>query len=174
MSPDTVLAKSLIGLEEIEARSRGLHPRLRQALVRVDGTRTIRELVAEAGPLGELVAAQIEELVRLGYVIDASQPRALDIRVLTLLKIQLGDLVTENVGFPAPALCAGLQRCRTANDLLRWVDWAFTHLPGFEDPEVALRFHRRARQTIAALSASPAASDEGRKALREFPQIVRE
>jgi hypothetical protein len=172
MSPDTILAKSLIGLEEIESRHRRLHPRLRQALVRVDGTRTAGELIAAAGAMGYLLAAQLDELIRLGYVIDASQPPALDLRTITLLKIQLGDLVSETVGFNASALRFGLQRCRTTNDLTRWVDWAFTHLPGLEESDVALRFHRRGRQIVADFNPLADRSEQHGKVLGEFPQVV--
>jgi hypothetical protein len=170
MSPDTILVKSSKGLEEIESRHHRLHPRLRQVLVRVDGTRSFGELVAEAGAMADAVKAQLERLIRDGFVSDASRPRALDLRTMTLLKIQLGDLLAETVGADASALRAGLQRCRTLNDLHRWVDWAATHLPVPDPAGLALPFQRRARQVVGAFQSS----DEPGKALGEFPQVVRE
>jgi hypothetical protein len=168
MLADTILAKSPRGLEEIEARRYGLHPRLRQVLVRVDGTRTFGELVAEAGPMGEAVAAQLRELIRTGFVSDARRPRALDLRTGTQLKIRLGDLLAETAGQDASALRADLQRCRTMNDLERWVDWAASHLPGLEPhAAAALQFRSRALEVLRD-------SDEGGKPLGEFPQVVRE
>jgi hypothetical protein len=171
MSPDTILTKSSKGLEEIEARHRRLHPRLRQVLVRVDGTRTFGELVAEAGAMGPVVAAQLAELVREGFVSDASRPLILDLRTGALLKIQLGDLLGATTREDASALRTGLQRCRTMNDLHRWVDWAATRLPGLEpQAEPAQRFHHRAREVLEVFKPS----DERGKALGEFPQVVRE
>jgi hypothetical protein len=166
MSPDRVPAKSLMGLEEIESRQRRLPPRLRATLVMVDGQRTAGELAASAGALGEAVAARLEKLQRLGYVIDASRPPPpLDVRTVTLLKIQLGDLLHETPALDATALRLALQRCRTTNDLLRWVDWALPRMPGGEESDLASTFQRRARQLVAAMIPAPEPAGE-------FPNLL--
>lgn len=70
MTPDTVFAKSPKGLEEIETRAHKLGSRLRQVLIRIDGVKSVDELVTEAGDMGEAVEAQIRELERGGFLTD--------------------------------------------------------------------------------------------------------
>ena len=74
MTPETVFAKSPKGIEEIETRAHKLGSRLRQVLIRVDGMKTLDELVGEAGEMGEALVGQIEELEREGFLTDTTVP----------------------------------------------------------------------------------------------------
>lgn len=73
MTPETVFAKSSKGIEEIETRAHRLGSRLRQVLIRVDGVKTLDELVGEAGDMGEALPGQVEELERQGFLTDTTQ-----------------------------------------------------------------------------------------------------
>lgn len=68
MTPDTVFAKSPKGIEEIETRAHKLGSRLRQVLIRIDGVKTLEELVGEAGEMGGALVGQIEELAGKGFI----------------------------------------------------------------------------------------------------------
>jgi len=70
MNPENILIKSPKGIDELETRSHGLSPRLRQALVRVDGEKPLHALVAEAGAMGEALEQQLVELLAQGFVLD--------------------------------------------------------------------------------------------------------
>ncbi len=72
MTPETVFAKSPKALEEIETRAHKLGSRLRQALIRIDGMKTVDELLGEAGEMGEALLGQIEELERQGYLTEVT------------------------------------------------------------------------------------------------------
>ena len=60
MTPETVFAKSAKGIQEIETRAHKLGSRLRQALILVDGIKTVDELVSDAGEMGETYQAHLE------------------------------------------------------------------------------------------------------------------
>ena len=53
MTPETVYAKSAKGIQEIETRAHKLASRLRQALIRIDGIKTMDELIEGAGEMAE-------------------------------------------------------------------------------------------------------------------------
>ena len=72
MTPETVFAKSSKGIEEIETRAHKLGSRLRQVLIRVDGVKTLDDLVGEAGDMGEALLGQVEELERQGFLTDTT------------------------------------------------------------------------------------------------------
>ena len=72
MTPESVFAKSPKGFEEIDTRAHRLGPKLRQVLIRVDGIKTIDELVDEAGEMGEILLGQIEDLVKQGFLTDTT------------------------------------------------------------------------------------------------------
>jgi hypothetical protein len=76
MNPENILAKTPKGIEEIETRAHQLNPRLRQALVRVDGTKSLEALLAEAGATGEVLQGQLSELLASGFVLDATAAAA--------------------------------------------------------------------------------------------------
>ena len=72
MTPYTILAKSPKGVEEIDTRVHRLSGRLRQVLIRVDGAKTLDELIGEAGEMGEMVLAQLNDLVAQGFLMDVT------------------------------------------------------------------------------------------------------
>jgi hypothetical protein len=72
MNPENILAKTPKGLSELETRAHQLNPKLRQALVRVDGTKSLEVLVAEAGAMGGALQIQLAELLATGFVLDAT------------------------------------------------------------------------------------------------------
>jgi hypothetical protein len=76
MNPENILAKTPKGIAEIETRAHQLNPRLRQALVRVDGTKSLETLLAEAGAMGEALQGQLAELLANGFVLDATAAAA--------------------------------------------------------------------------------------------------
>lgn len=72
MHPENILIKTPKGVEELETRAYQLSPKLRQALVRVDGAKPLQVLIAEAGAMGEALEKQLGELLALGFVLDAT------------------------------------------------------------------------------------------------------
>ena len=71
MNARNILIKSPKGIEELETRAHRLGPKLRQALVRVDGAKSMDTLVAEAGAMGAALKMQLAELLARGFVLDA-------------------------------------------------------------------------------------------------------
>jgi hypothetical protein len=72
MTPESILAKTAKGHEEIETRAHHLSGRLRQVLIRVDGLKSLDEFLSEAGDLAETQLAQLEDLERNGFVVDTN------------------------------------------------------------------------------------------------------
>jgi hypothetical protein len=73
MNPESIPSKTPKGIAEIETRALRLNPKLRQALVRVDGVKSLEILIAEAGAMGEALEAQLRELLAQGFIVDASR-----------------------------------------------------------------------------------------------------
>lgn len=72
MTPESILVKSSRGHEEIDTRAHKLGSRLRQVLIRVDGTKSAEALCEEAGAMGDTVWAQLDELLKAGFLLDAT------------------------------------------------------------------------------------------------------
>lgn len=66
-----VLHKTRKGIEEVETRSNRLPGRLRAVLIMVDGQRTGAQLLEQAGDLAEQLAAQLNDLITLGFIEEA-------------------------------------------------------------------------------------------------------
>jgi hypothetical protein len=75
MNPNVRFTKTEKGQDEIRHRTHRLNPKLRQMLVRVDGTKRIGELLAAAAGLGG-DAAVLEALVRDGFIAPIDAPAA--------------------------------------------------------------------------------------------------
>jgi hypothetical protein len=71
MNARKILIKSPKGIEELETRAHRLGPKLRQALVRVDGAKSLHVLVTEAGAMGAALEMQLGELCARGFVLNA-------------------------------------------------------------------------------------------------------
>ena len=74
MGNDWILAKTVVGLEEIETRARRVPPRLRTVLILVDGRRSVADLIDAAAGLGDVREA-LETLHDKGFVIRVGNPR---------------------------------------------------------------------------------------------------
>jgi len=83
MTPETIYAKSAKGIQEIETRAHKLGSRLRQALIRIDGIRTMDELVEEAGEMAEAFVGHVEELEREGFITDVTSDEAVTTAPIT-------------------------------------------------------------------------------------------
>lgn len=79
MNIGAVLLKTRKGLEEIETRSNRLPGRLRAVLIMVDGQRTAGQLLEQAGDLAEQLAAQLNDLITLGFIEEARVEAASDL-----------------------------------------------------------------------------------------------
>jgi hypothetical protein len=66
LDESVVFHKTALGQREIGQPSRGLEPKMRRALILVDGTRSVRELAPQFRP-GE-VDAILEELQANGHI----------------------------------------------------------------------------------------------------------
>ena len=69
MTPETVFAKSAKGIQEIETRAHKLGSRLRQALILVDGIKTVDELVTD----GLVMVDDVEIIKYVSRYDDPSQ-----------------------------------------------------------------------------------------------------
>lgn len=78
MDIGAVLHKTRKGLEEVETRSNRLPGRLRAVLIMVDGQRTAAQLLEQAGDLAEQLAAQLNDLITLGFIEEARTESILD------------------------------------------------------------------------------------------------
>ncbi len=74
MGNDWILAKTAVGLEEIETRARRVPPRLRTVLILVDGRRSVADLIDAAAGLGDVRLA-LETLHGKGFVSRVGNPR---------------------------------------------------------------------------------------------------
>ncbi|MCK6375717.1 MAG: hypothetical protein L6Q69_16685 [Zoogloea sp.] len=74
MGNDWILAKTVVGVEEIATRTRRVPPRLRTMLILVDGRRSVAELIDAAAGLGDVRQA-LETLHDEGFVIRVGGPR---------------------------------------------------------------------------------------------------
>jgi hypothetical protein len=178
MTPESVFAKSHKGLEEIETRAHRLGSRLRQVLIRIDGVKTLDELVDEAGDMGEALMGQIDELAKLGFVIDTTayetietaqpepvpapapaaanpapapakaEPPPEAVEFNSPVKFRLQDLLVEAMGTETGKVGAALADCRDRDDLARWVDYAYGHIETAAGKEKAKAFYKSARKLV--------------------------
>ena len=83
MTPETIYAKSAKGIQEIETRAHKLASRLRQALIRIDGIKTMDELIEGAGEMAEAFVAHVEELEKDGFITDITSDEAVNTAPIT-------------------------------------------------------------------------------------------
>jgi hypothetical protein len=83
MTPETIYAKSSKGIQEIETRAHKLASRLRQALIRIDGIKTMDELIEGAGEMAEAFVTHVEELEKEGFITDITSDEAVSTAPLT-------------------------------------------------------------------------------------------
>lgn len=173
MNRDTVLAKSAKGVEEIETRAHRLGARLRQALIRVDGEKTVEELCEPAGEMAEALRAQLEELQRQGFVVaisgapvameaqpapapaaapditlDTTLPLGTPIGVGSPIRFKLLDLLIDAVGMDTGRLGEALERCHNRDDLVRWVGAVVKPIHEKSGQAKAKTFEKAARQLL--------------------------
>lgn len=162
MSPNTVLAKSAKGIEEVETRAHRLGARLRQALIRVDGAKSVGDLCEQAGEMGETLRAQLEELERDGYVESeatvadepATEPFPMGDTVTSPVefnspvKFKLQDLLMDAVGGDTGRLGLALAQCRNRDDLALWVRQVIIPIESRAGKAKARTFEKAARALV--------------------------
>lgn len=160
MAPDTVLAKSAKGIEEIETRTHRLGARLRQALIRVDGAKSVGELCDQAGEMGDTLHGQLEELHRDGFVESTDAPAELVTEPLpgapdppavefnSPVKFKLQDLLMDAVGSDTGRLGLALTQCRNRDDLALWVRQVIIPIESRAGKAKARTFEKAARMLV--------------------------
>lgn len=68
MDVDSIPIKTAKGVEEMETRKHGLPPRLRTALIMVDGHSTLAEILAKCGEFAERIESHLRELQAQAYI----------------------------------------------------------------------------------------------------------
>ena len=117
-----VFRKSAKGLSEIETRAFRLPPRLRQALILVDGRKSELELAALLGPEAQATLAAlrdgafIEALVTVADAPPTAAPRNPARPVETIAREAVRQL-TEQLGPAAEGIAIKLERARTHDEL---------------------------------------------------------
>lgn len=102
MTPETVFAKSPKGIQEIETRAHKLGSRLRQALIRIDGARTMDELIEEAGEMADAFVAHVEELEKEGFITDVTVYEVVETAPVTAPVPEPEPVTTAPVPKPEP------------------------------------------------------------------------
>lgn len=88
-----VLTRTPEGLRRMRSRSAGLPARFRSVLFLVDGSQPLHRILAKAGQLGPLLEGQLAELLDMGLIEIAGQPRAVAANVAPIVgaKMRLLD-----------------------------------------------------------------------------------
>lgn len=68
LTTDSILTKTQKGTEEIETRAHHLSPKLRAALIMIDGASTLGETLERCGEFAENIEQRLNELVEAGFV----------------------------------------------------------------------------------------------------------
>jgi len=79
---DNILIKTPKGIEEIESRAHKLSPKLRAALILVDGDSTLGEITMQCGEFAESIEQRLNELLENGFIeaIGIEQSATQDLR----------------------------------------------------------------------------------------------
>ena len=72
LKTDSILTKTPKGAEEIGTRAHHLSPKLRAALIMIDGTSTVGEILGRCGEFAENIEQRLNELADAGFVEDAN------------------------------------------------------------------------------------------------------
>jgi hypothetical protein len=178
MNPEDIPGKTPKGLTELETRAFQLPAKLRQALVRVDGVKSLEVLVAEAGTMGEALGAQLTQLLAQGFIANASRAAAParpapqqaaqrpmmkppDALAETLplnpdpqwirvneLKAAIRWLLAEAMDGKPSPMELALNHCRTLEDLDRLIDEAFAAIQLATGKPRAAHFWREAKALV--------------------------
>jgi len=70
---DSIISKTAKGIEEIEANGRTLSPKLRTALILIDGQTRFGELLERMGDQAGPFRERVEDLITRGYLVDTTK-----------------------------------------------------------------------------------------------------
>ena len=79
MDADSIPIKTVKGIEEMETRKHGLSPRLRTALIMVDGQSSLAEILAKCGEFADRIDGHLRELQAEGYLDVAEQEELVEV-----------------------------------------------------------------------------------------------
>ncbi len=91
---DSIVSKTAKGIEEIEAGGRTLSPKLRTALILIDGQTAFGELLERMGEQAPQFRERVEDLIARGYLVDKTG---------TKLPPSPATVASAPVSAPAPA-----------------------------------------------------------------------
>ena len=145
MNSQTVVVKTLKGVEEVATKKYKLSPRARTVLILVDGRKTWAELIEMARQLGS-PATLLDDFVAQGLVQSRPGPQLIAARASPALIQQqptethhrppepdeygrfrvaqrfMGDSIVNTLGIKAFFFTLRLERCATRHDLLALLD----------------------------------------------------
>ena len=107
MNPQSVLAKTKKGADEIETRQFKLDQRMRALLLVVNGKVTVKDLVANYARLGD-VPEMLRQLTALGFVGELTP---------ATVQPELAALVLETLGPEAMSIAQEIEQCESLTDL---------------------------------------------------------
>jgi len=107
VNPQSILAKTRKGAEEIETRQFKLDQRMRALLLVVNGKVSVRDLVANYARLGD-VPEMLRQLTALGFVGETTP---------TTVQPELSALVLEALGPEAMSIAQQVEQCKSLSEL---------------------------------------------------------
>lgn len=107
MNPQSVLAKTKKGADEIETRQFKLDQRMRALLLVVNGKVTVKDLVANYARLGD-VPEMLRQLTALGFVGEVTP---------ATVQPELATLVLETLGPEAMSIAQEIEQCESLAEL---------------------------------------------------------
>lgn len=124
----TIYRKTERGVTEMFRRELRLTPRIRSALILIDGKKLLRELQVLLGPnhaekLRELEDQGLIEAIQPIHIVDPEPPtvpavRSLSSREMDTIRRHAVRWLTERMGPYADGLCIRIEKCKTAEALL--------------------------------------------------------
>ena len=117
LAPDSVLAKTPKGRDEIETRQHKLEQKLRMLLITVNGKLTAAELAAQFAKSGDVMPL-LEQLLRDGFIQQAIDPAAQLARARTGISAAL----TDALGPEAESIAIKIEAAKSLEELRGYLD----------------------------------------------------
>jgi hypothetical protein len=124
MNPESVLEKTVKGVEEIETRKHKLDPKLRPILISVNGKLKVRELASQFAQLGD-VNALLDDLLAQGFVRGAAGGPATAVGDPAKLKRAIAEaarFLSEALGPGADAFNLKVEAAKNLDELNTYLD----------------------------------------------------
>ena len=119
MGPDSILAKTEKGAEEIATRKYKLDAKLRTLLIMVNGTTSVAQLAQKFA--GMDIQPQLAQLERDGYVKEGAGAAA-STADIKKVRMEVSRALTDILGPSAEAMAIKIEECATMEALRAYLD----------------------------------------------------